>query len=109
MKKTASGIERKGVERGYGNWWNSFYELIASTATANPDLIEEPSVPTSEGTSDDLSDMGIEAVIAHVDQDAEIDNVQGHPPIVIHFYDFIASIIYHFQQPYEKNRNVRKR
>ena len=77
MKKTASGIERERAERGYGNWWNSFYELIVSTATANSHLIEEPSA--SEGTSNDLSDMGIEAVNTHVDQDAEIGNVSGTP------------------------------
>ena len=71
MKKTANGIER-----GYGNWWNSFYKLIASTATANSDLIEEPSAPTSEGTSNDLSDMGIEAVKMQ-----KVGMCQGHPPI----------------------------
>ena len=51
--------------------------LITSTATANSDLIEEPSAPTS-----DLSDWGIEAVNTHVNQEVEIEKCQAHPPIV---------------------------
>ena len=62
MKKTESGIERERVERGYGLWWQGLYKLVASTASANPDLIVEPSAAYSgdEVSTSDTPDSGDE-------------------------------------------------
>ena len=42
-KKTASGIERARVERGYGDWFSKLYEIVSTRPSFNPANNVEPS------------------------------------------------------------------
>ena len=42
--RTASGIERARVERGYGHWFTRLYELVSTRPSFNPANNAEPSL-----------------------------------------------------------------
>ena len=42
-KKTAGGIERARVERGYGDWFSKLYEIVSTRPSFNPANNVEPS------------------------------------------------------------------
>ena len=41
-QRTASGISRYQVKKGYGKWWDILFSLVVSRESADPSSIVEP-------------------------------------------------------------------
>ena len=42
-QRTASGISRYKIEKGYGKWWDILFPLVASRESSDPSMLTEPS------------------------------------------------------------------
>ena len=57
-QRTASGISRYQVKKGYGKWWDILFPLVASRESADPSNIVEPPFYNDNQNTDPENDLG---------------------------------------------------